>query len=196
MKKITWFGSIAVLALVLAPLVYAADKDLPWHLEKSSKLIGWDVENSRGEKIGDIEEVVVDPAHNRIAYTVISTGGFLGMGERWVAVPLSALKRSDKDANVFILDVDKERLKNAPGFDKDKWPEAADRSWVTTVYSFYNQPTYWNLGERTITATVADTKGTLKLKTADGRTTELAVPDKMLEGLQAGDRVEVTIREK
>lgn len=196
MKKITWFGIIAVLALVLTPLAYAADKDLPWYLEKSSKLIGRDVENSRGEKIGDIEEVVIDPAHNQIAYTVVSMGGFLGMGEKWFAVPMSALKRSEKNANVFILDVDKERLKNAPGFDKDKWPEAADRPWVASVYSFYNQPVYWALGERTITATVADAKGTLKLKTADGRTTELAVPDKMLEGLQAGDRVEVTIRER
>ena len=196
MKKITWFGIIAVLALALTPLAYAADKDLPWYLDKSSKLIGRDVENSLGEKIGDIEEVVIDPAHNQIAYAVVSMGGFLGMGEKWFAVPMSTLKRSAKNANVFILDVDKERLKNAPGFDKDKWPETADRPWVASVYHFYNQPVYWELGERTITATVADTKGTLKLKTADGRITELAVPDKMLEGLQAGDRVEVTIRER
>ena len=139
---------------------------------------------------------MIDPAHNQIAYAVVSMGGFLGVGEKWFAVPMSALKRSAKNANVFILDVDKERLKNAPGFDKDKWPDVADRPWITTVYSFYNQPVYWDLGERTITATVADTKGTLKLKTADGRTTKLAVPDKMLEGLQAGDRVEVTIRER
>jgi sporulation protein YlmC with PRC-barrel domain len=158
MKKITWFGIMAVLALSLAPVAYAADKDLPWHLEKSSKFIGKDVENLQGEKIGDVEEVVIDPAHNTVAYTVISMGGFLGMGEKWFAVPMSALKRSERNANVYVLDVDKERLKTAPGFDKDKWPEVADRTWVASVYSFYNQPAYWEGGQRTITATVADTR--------------------------------------
>lgn len=101
-----------------------------------SKLIGDAVVNPRGENLGKIEDLVVDPKTSRIDYAVLSFGGFLGMGDKLFAVPLEAMKLSPEERR-FILDVDKERLKNAPGFDKDHWPDTSDRAFGTKVYTYY-----------------------------------------------------------
>jgi hypothetical protein len=75
-------------------------------------------------------------ATGKINYAVLSYGGFLGMGDRLFAVPWRALKL-DTLNHRFTLDVSKEKLKNAPGFDKDHWPSMAERSWTTDVHTFY-----------------------------------------------------------
>jgi sporulation protein YlmC with PRC-barrel domain len=155
-------------------------------LQRSSKIVGSKVENAQGQNLGDIEDIVIDTETGRIAYAVISFGGFLGVGDKLFAVPMGALKRNPNKADMFVLNIDKERLKNAPGFDKDKWPRLDDRQWMTTVYTFYGQPFYWETSGAVLNATVADTKGTLKLKTADGRITELVVPEAMMLWLTSG----------
>src|SRR5437870_8006946 len=102
----------------------------------AKKLIGDPVVNRRGEDLGKIEDFVIDPKSGRVDYAVLSFGGFLGMGDKLFAVPLEAMKLSREEKR-FILDVDKERLKHAPGFDKDNWPEASDRAFGTKVYAYY-----------------------------------------------------------
>jgi sporulation protein YlmC with PRC-barrel domain len=99
-------------------------------------LLGNDVYNERGENLGNIKEFMIDMASGRIAYAVLSFGGFLGMGDRLFAVPWQALKLDTANKR-FALNVVKEKLKNAPGFDKDHWPSMADPSWATSVHSFY-----------------------------------------------------------
>jgi sporulation protein YlmC with PRC-barrel domain len=99
-------------------------------------LLGNDVYNERGENLGAIKEFMVDMASGRIAYAVLSFGGFLGMGDRLFAVPWQALKLDTANKR-FSLNVVKEKLKNAPGFDKDHWPSMADPTWATSVHSFY-----------------------------------------------------------
>lgn len=64
------------------------------------------------------------------------------MGNKLFAVPWDALK-VDEDRKCFILDVDKAKLENAPGFDKDNWPDMADQTWGTQIYSFYGRTPYW-----------------------------------------------------
>jgi hypothetical protein len=83
-----------------------------------------------------IEDLVIDPQTSRVDYAVLSFGGFLGMGDKLFAVPLEAMTLS-ADEKKFILDVDKERLKNAPGFDKDNWPDGSDRAFGRRVYTYY-----------------------------------------------------------
>jgi hypothetical protein len=100
------------------------------------------VENSAGESLGDIQDYMVDLDSGRIAYCVLSFGGFLGMGDKLFAVPWQAMTL-DTDRHCFILDVPKERLKDAPGFDKDNWPGAHDREFETSVYNFYEINPYW-----------------------------------------------------
>jgi len=89
---------------------------------RASKLIGKDVRNAQGEKLGDIKEVIVDVANSRVHYVVLEFGGVLGLGEKHFAYPVRAFKASS-DKDDLVLNVDKERLKKAPGFDKNKWPD-------------------------------------------------------------------------
>lgn len=99
-------------------------------------LIGNDVYNTRDEDLGDIKEIMLDTQSGRVAYAVLSYGGFLGMGEKLFAVPWSAL-RLDTVNKRFVLDVDKERLSSAPGFDKHDWPDMQDPTWSQQIHDYY-----------------------------------------------------------
>ncbi len=99
-------------------------------------LLGNDVYNDADEKLGAIKEFMIDMGSGRIAYAVLSYGGFLGMGDRLFAVPWQAL-RLDTANKRFTLNATKEKLKNAPGFDKDHWPRMADPTWAGEVHTFY-----------------------------------------------------------
>lgn len=113
-----------------------------FRVQKANDLIGKHVENTRGEKVGKVEDLAIDPDRGRVAYVVLSFGGFLGMGEKWFAIPTGAVTLPDH-AKHFVLAVDKDRLKNATGFDKDKWPKMADATWGRDVHEFYDQKPYW-----------------------------------------------------
>jgi hypothetical protein len=102
-------------------------------------LLGNDVYNLDDEKLGTIKEFMIEMSTGRINYAVLSYGGFLGMGDRLFAVPWQALKL-DTANHRFTLNVAKEALKDAPGFDKDHWPSMADPTWATDVYKFYGTP--------------------------------------------------------
>ena len=109
---------------------------------KASSIIGTDVVNPKGDNLGDIKEVVIDPRTGKVAYAVISFGGFLSMGEKLFAIPFSAL-RYDQAENEYVLDVTKERLEAAPGFDPDVWPSMADEKWNRDIYKYYERQPYW-----------------------------------------------------
>ena len=119
------------------------DPSLEPHVLSASTIIGDAVRNTAGEDLGEIEEVMIDLDHNRIAYAVVSFGGFLGMGDKLFAVPMESLAL-DAPNHQFILDVDRETLENAPGFDKDDWPDTADRAWGANIYAHYGQEPYWS----------------------------------------------------
>ena len=106
-------------------------------LLSASTITGDEVRNSQNENLGKIQDVMLDTADGKIRYVVLASGGFLGMGDRLFAVPWKALKL-DKENHCFRLDVDVERLKSAPGFDKDEWPNMADPTWNSTVESYYD----------------------------------------------------------
>lgn len=89
-------------------------------------LTGSPVINPKGEELGKLTDVVLDVRGGRVAYAVLSCGGFLGIGDKLFAIPWSALAL-DADRKCFILDVDRASLESAPGFDKDHWPATA--SW-------------------------------------------------------------------
>jgi len=84
---------------------------------------------------------MLDVHSGRVAYAVLSFGGFLGMGGKLFAVPWSALTL-DTEHKRFVLDIDKERLASAPGFDKDHWPNMADPSWTRSIHSYYGTKPY------------------------------------------------------
>ncbi|MEQ8672210.1 MAG: PRC-barrel domain-containing protein [Aggregatilineales bacterium] len=108
----------------------------------ASTINGTDVVNSAGENLGNIEDIMIDFNAGRIAYAVLSFGGFLGLGEKYFAVPMEAMMLDTENERV-IFDVDKDRLKNAPGFNKDNWPQTPNQEWYDTVYSYYDIVPYW-----------------------------------------------------
>jgi len=109
---------------------------------KASSIIGTDVINPTGESLGDIKEVVIDPSSGKVAYAVVSFGGFLGLGEKLFAIPFSSFKYNAAE-NQYVLDVSKKRLEAAPGFNPDKWPSMAEEKWHRDVYSYYERQPYW-----------------------------------------------------
>ena len=99
-------------------------------------LIGDDVYNQQDEDLGDIKEIMLDVRSGEVAYAVLSFGGVLGMGEKLFAVPWQRLTLDTVNKR-FILDVSKETLKNAPGFDKDQWPDMSNQEWTNEIHTFY-----------------------------------------------------------
>lgn len=100
------------------------------------------VKNPKGEDLGEIEEFMIDLNSGRIAYAVLSFGGFLGIGDKLFAIPWEALTVDTEDES-FVLNVDKETLEEAPGFDKDDWPASGEHEWLVEVYEFYGYRPYW-----------------------------------------------------
>jgi sporulation protein YlmC with PRC-barrel domain len=107
----------------------------------ASSLAGDRVKNKAGEDLGKVTEIMLDVPTGRVAYGVLSFGGALGMGNKLFAVPWSALTL-DEDNKEFILDVNKSTLENAPGFDKDNWPDMADPSWSRQIHDYYGVEPY------------------------------------------------------
>ncbi len=102
----------------------------------ATSLIGDDVYNLQTEDLGDVKEIMLDMRTGKVAYAVLSFGGFLGMGEKLFAVPWAALTLDTVNKRM-TLDVNKERLESAPGFDSDNWPDMADPVWANGIHSYY-----------------------------------------------------------
>ena len=116
----------------------------------ASTLAGDSVRNAAGEDLGKIDELMIDIPSGRVAYAVLSFGGFLGMGDKLFAVPWSALK-VDEDEKCFILNVDQRTIEQAPGFNKDNWPDMSDTTWGSQVSTYYNVRPYWEDSSKTLT---------------------------------------------
>lgn len=120
----------------------SGDKQGPGpELMGANTLNGNDVYNQEGEDLGDIKEIMLDMRTGRVSYAVLSFGGFLGMGDKLFAVPWNALILDTANKR-FTLNIDKDRLQNAPGFDPDKWPNMADATWAQDIHSYYGTTPY------------------------------------------------------
>jgi hypothetical protein len=102
-----------------ADLKYRVDKDV-------DKLIGQDVVDSQGDTFGSVENMLISDPYN-VQYAIISVGGFLGIGDKLVAVPVKNLHLNKDTGNVTLKNVTEEDLKNAPEFELDKSEMGADR---------------------------------------------------------------------
>ncbi len=106
------------------------------------------VVNTAKEHLGKIEDLMIDLENGRVAYAVLSFGGFLGLGNKLFAVPWEALTVRPHE-HAFVLNVSKETLGKAEGFDKDDWPVTCEqlanstREWLANIYTFYGCKPYW-----------------------------------------------------
>jgi len=105
---------------------------------RASRIIGAGVENASGENIGEIEDMMVDTRNENVRYVVLSHGGLLGIGNKLFAYPMSMVRTKGTDSDKLVMNVNKEQLDNAPGFDKDKWPSFADDKYTGQVDKYYD----------------------------------------------------------
>lgn len=111
-------------------------------LMTSSTLTGDAVVNRQDETLGTISDIMLDVQRGRVAYAVMASGGFMGVGERLFALPWSAL-RLDPARHCFVLDIDRAALDKAPGFDRGHWPTEPDDQWHQSVHRHYGSRPYW-----------------------------------------------------
>ena len=104
-------------------------------------LRGYSVKDKDGVDIGKVHDLLIDLHENKVRFLVVQAGGFLGMGQKLFAVPWNALKLDTQNKR-FVLDMDKDRLKSAPGFDSDHWPNMADPTWAKGIHSYYGTQPY------------------------------------------------------
>lgn len=124
-------------AVVVVPVAAAQDVAPP--LYKLHAMLDRPVESQGGEAFGHIEEVVLEAATGAIAYAVVTTRGFLGLGEHMYAVPWQALRLSAEE-KALTLAMTAEQLKNAPRFSREEWPDLDDEHWGNTVQAYYGKP--------------------------------------------------------
>jgi len=101
----------------------------------ATSIIGDKIYNDEEEHLGQIKDIMLDIRSGKIEYVIIEFGGFLGLGDKYFAVPFRALTL-DPDRQAFILPQSREVLKDAPGFDKNHWPE-------TNAHGFESSNSYW-----------------------------------------------------
>jgi sporulation protein YlmC with PRC-barrel domain len=112
-----------------SPRKVAAAKSIEGTVVRSSSVAGMPVKSPADKDLGKVEDLVIDMETGSVRYAAISFGGFLGVGDKLFAVPFRALRvkhePGSKSAH-FVLDVTKQTLERARGFDKKNWPNFAD----------------------------------------------------------------------
>jgi hypothetical protein len=113
-------------------------------LISSEKVAGSNVENTKGDNLGHIEEIMLDKISGRVGYAVLNYGSFLGMGGKLFALPWDVLKY-DTQRDAYIIGIPEERLKNAPSFDAATWPNMGDPTWGKGIHDYYGSAANWYL---------------------------------------------------
>jgi uncharacterized protein YrrD len=116
---------------------------------RASKVIGTAVQNYQEEYLGVIRDVMVDPQNGGTTFAILSRGGVLGIPMKFAAVPFSAFA-FNPEKEIFFLDMSREQMASAPGFDRGQWPQHADRSWETDVYRYFGQTPAWEESSETM----------------------------------------------
>jgi sporulation protein YlmC with PRC-barrel domain len=126
-----------------------SDQEAVGKANRASSLIGMDVRNTQNEKLGEIKDLVLDLHSGKVAYAVLSVGGFLGIGEKYIAIPAGAFTATP-DESGLVLNADKAKIQNAPGFAKSSWPAVNDSTWQS-------QSVYW-MPDQTAQGTIGATR--------------------------------------
>ena len=114
-----------------------SDQHATGHYTVAAKqIIGANVVDAAQEDVGKIEDLIIDSRDSRVAYAILSVGGFLGMGDSRFPVPWDAID-FDADRRSAALKLERERLKDAPTFDSDTWPDMTNDTWHDEIHKHY-----------------------------------------------------------
>lgn len=108
----------------------------------ADKVDGTAVYDTSGERLGDIHDVMIDKVSGRVAYAVLSFGGFLGLGEKYHPLPWNAL-HYDTEIGGYVVDVSRDQLEGAPAYADTDEPAWGDRNYEKGIHDYYGLPPYW-----------------------------------------------------
>jgi sporulation protein YlmC with PRC-barrel domain len=132
---------IVALGVTYSSVVMSSDKNKAAEF-RANKIIGMDVKDAQGEKIGEIKDLLLDPGA-RVTYAVIDPKRSLEFGhDRFISIPMCALLRHGGN-DFYVVNMSRDELRRAPSFDEDHWPNPTDRAWNEMVYKYYGQAPYW-----------------------------------------------------
>ena len=109
---------------------------------RAKKVIGTTVKDTSGEKIGSIEDIVLDKLSNNIVFAIVGFGGLLGMGEKYHPIPWSSLKYDEREG-AYVVNFSKETLKAAPADSIDALVAGNAVAYRDRAYDYYKAPRYW-----------------------------------------------------
>lgn len=119
----------------------------PPTLVSTDRLAFYNVVNRQDDDMGQTRLFLIDLCTGRVAFALVSFEGFLGISDKWFALPAELLGWSVSKGK-FILDLPRSALENAPGIKKDKWPEEIDLLWLENACSYYGCTPYWKMEYR------------------------------------------------
>ena len=124
------------------------DSKTSGHGIRASKLIGMKLQNTAKENVGSVKDIVLNTSTGEVQYLAVTYGGFLGVGDKMFAVPMEAIKTqydpNYPDQAMLILDVSKEQMNGAQGFDESHWPSFSDSNFTTDLYRRYKVERRWS----------------------------------------------------
>lgn len=109
---------------------------------RAGKVIGTDVCNRSGENIGEVKDVVLDKLSNNIMFAIVGFGGFLGIAEKYHAVPWASLDY-DEARNAYVIDATREQLSAAPADSMDALLRDGGMYYRDRSFDYYRTPRYW-----------------------------------------------------
>jgi sporulation protein YlmC with PRC-barrel domain len=109
---------------------------------RAKKVLGTDICNPAGEKIGKVEDLVLDKLSNNIMFAIVGFGGFLGIGQKYHPIPWSSLEY-DPDEGSYVVDFTKEQLTAAPSDTMEELIRNDGLAYRDRVYDYYRAPRYW-----------------------------------------------------
>src|SRR6266566_9227291 len=173
MRTLIWCGATAVVVGLATTI--SSQTEIPNNSSsyiQTSKLVGRKVKSSEGKEVGIIKDVVIDRGNGCVSYTVLSTGGagtgVISGGGKIVAVPW-AVYSPTSDLSVLTVNLDRDKIYNAPAFDYTRMDEYARPDYIDNIYSYYGV----SPGTRTAAAAGTDVTGTAGATVSPG---EVASP--------------------
>ncbi len=173
--------------------------DLAWaspgsRIEKASKIIGLKVVGRDDEKYGDVDNLMVDLPAGRVVHVILSSGGFLGIGDALNAVPPAALRFNDKH-DALVLNANKDQLTRAPRFKHNEWPEFGDSVYSREIYRSYGVEPYFGADADNTRRNVRDRRDSTLTPIDQGSTEgDVTITRRIRQDLVARDGLSVNAR--
>ena len=119
----------------------------PHAIISAKRVEGMAVKTPQGDDLGRIEDLTIDKLSGHVVYAVLSFGGILGLGAKHFALPWEALHYEPRHA-AYVVEIDPELLRRAPGFDASNPPDMSDRRWGQQIHDYYGYRPYWEMTDR------------------------------------------------